>query len=1054
MGFVNNARFPSDIAEASDLLNLKNQVPGASQPTLAAPMGSGDTSATLASGVGAQFPLTNFVVSIDDEIIFVTTRTGDTLSPITRAFEGTAATAHLSGASVDARITAQSHNQNAAEINAIETALGEDLENVAVVSGGPPQEGQVPIFDSGSGTYVPGDPIVSGPDAVGTSPTRNPVQVGGLDPSGHVQELVVDSTFQLKTSPNPPPNLQENIANVGTGFSGNSTLTMGTPPSRCVLDIGVLADQPGVVVISYSPAGISPSVTQIVEYSTLANILFRIGIIVGPQMNALKVTWTNGGGSSTTIFDLTGSFQALDSTLLPDQLSDLGYLQVALKEGGLSSEGLTGAVVPPPTGLQLGGADEDSGLFATVGTTNGSLDVSAQIDSSFITSGDNGFDNTVVNGTVLVTLTELAQGQIVGIVCDGGTFLTGSFQFQGSMDGGASWSPLQVIRRSDGAILTDDVPASGKIELYEINSNVLVVRIIATADYTGTGTGITYFGSNGVAAGPVPTTVQGSVDIGSIPLPANAAQESGGNLDAIRTLQGVQGTSLNPPSGGSGIIGFLSGIYSRLAGVILAAGTAIIGKVGIDQTTPGTTNKVSIGSDGTVAVNNFPATQPISAVSLPLPTGASQDGTDNSGVSQPSGGVGIRGWLSAIYNVLKNGSLAVTGTFFQATQPVSGTVAVSNFPGTQPVSGTVTANQGTANATPWNDNVAQWGATAVTPPTAGSPPASTDAGPTFRPIQRRGGAGSISTGLLTNAVLGGGANFTSAWFDSWADGTCYLEAQAMCTGGGGSAAGFQLQESDDQTNNVTLASGTVTAGVANTIEGPIRKRYYRIFYQNGATLQSTFTLYAAAANIPLNMKVVGNGAVGNSTGVTVANAVGVTLAAAIAAADGIAANPMISGAGVGVALEVADYNYNGASFDRTRSINGITSASPTGVRAVAGAPTTSANQACSFAIGSGTGGTLTAQLIKNSAGNVFGAMIVNPNAAVIYLQFYNKATTPVPGTDTVVWFIPIPANSVQNIPPGLLALASFATGIGIAASNSATGAGTTITAPIVTLFYV
>jgi hypothetical protein len=34
----------------------------------------------------------------------------------------------------------------------------------------------------------------------------------------------------------------------------------------------------------------------------------------------------------------------------------------------------------------------------------------------------------------------------------------------------------------------------------------------------------------------------------------------------------------------------------------LVAGTAIIGKVGIDQTTPGTTNKVSIGSDGTITL--------------------------------------------------------------------------------------------------------------------------------------------------------------------------------------------------------------------------------------------------------------------------------------------------------------------------------------------------------------------------------------------------------------------------------------------------------------------
>lgn len=34
---------------------------------------------------------------------------------------------------------------------------------------------------------------------------------------------------------------------------------------------------------------------------------------------------------------------------------------------------------------------------------------------------------------------------------------------------------------------------------------------------------------------------------------------------------------------------------------VLSAGAAIIGKVGIDQTTPGTTNKVSIGTDGVVA---------------------------------------------------------------------------------------------------------------------------------------------------------------------------------------------------------------------------------------------------------------------------------------------------------------------------------------------------------------------------------------------------------------------------------------------------------------------
>ncbi len=62
--------------------------------------------------------------------------------------------------------------------------------------------------------------------------------------------------------------------------------------------------------------------------------------------------------------------------------------------------------------------------------------------------------------------------------------------------------------------------------------------------------------------------------------------------------------------------------------------------------------KVNIETSESVSVSNFPATQPVSAVSLPLPAGATQDGTDNSGVSQPSGGTGIRGWLSAIYKAL------------------------------------------------------------------------------------------------------------------------------------------------------------------------------------------------------------------------------------------------------------------------------------------------------------------------------------------------------------------------------------------------------------------
>ncbi len=48
-----------------------------------------------------------------------------------------------------------------------------------------------------------------------------------------------------------------------------------------------------------------------------------------------------------------------------------------------------------------------------------------------------------------------------------------------------------------------------------------------------------------------------------------------------------------------------------------------------------------------------------------------RDGTDiTTPTAMPAGGLGIRGWLSAIWTKL-NGTLGVTGTFWQATQPVS-----------------------------------------------------------------------------------------------------------------------------------------------------------------------------------------------------------------------------------------------------------------------------------------------------------------------------------------------------------------------------------------------
>lgn len=98
----------------------------------------------------------------------------------------------------------------------------------------------------------------------------------------------------------------------------------------------------------------------------------------------------------------------------------------------------------------------------------------------------------------------------------------------------------------------------------------------------------------------------------------------------------------------------------------LAAGSALIGKVGIDQTTPGTTNAVQIiGSMPSTPVTGtfWQSTQPVSLTTLPALVAG----------SAIIGKVGIDQTTPGTTNAVQftNSTLAVTGTFWQSTQPVS-----------------------------------------------------------------------------------------------------------------------------------------------------------------------------------------------------------------------------------------------------------------------------------------------------------------------------------------------------------------------------------------------
>ena len=84
-------------------------------------------------------------------------------------------------------------------------------------------------------------------------------------------------------------------------------------------------------------------------------------------------------------------------------------------------------------------------------------------------------------------------------------------------------------------------------------------------------------------------------------------------------------------------------------------------------------------------------------------------------------------------------------------------------------------------------------------------------------------------------------------------------------------------------------------------------------------------------------------------------------------------------------------------------------------------------------------------VIKASAGKLFGsASIVNVQASTRYLQFYNKASAGVPGTDTPAMTIALAASAIQ--PPTLFADMGLAFGTGIAWAITTDFAGATIAA--------
>ncbi len=235
----------------------------------------------------------------------------------------------------------------------------------------------------------------------------------------------------------------------------------------------------------------------------------------------------------------------------------------------------------------------------------------------------------------------------------------------------------------------------------------------------GSGTALPISGAVSVSNLPGTQPVSGTfwqatqpISAAALPLPTGAALDA--SIGTTNTeIGGLTETAPASDTASSGLNGRLQRIAQRISSLIALLPTSLGAGGGLKVDGSGTALPVSgtVAVSGTVPVSGsfYQATQPISAASLPLPAGAALEtggnlatvataqGNAATGITIPTGGAGILGWLSGIFNKL-NTSIAVTGTFWQATQPVSGSVALSGTSAVSVADGSDLATGATTDA--------------------------------------------------------------------------------------------------------------------------------------------------------------------------------------------------------------------------------------------------------------------------------------------------------------------------------------------------------------------
>jgi hypothetical protein len=474
-------------------------------------------------------------------------------------------------------------------------------------------------------------------------------------------------------------------------------------------------------------------------------------------------------------------------------LADTAYLQQAAQDvfGGILRDSI---LDPEEDGLPLSTAEMaalltailpgGAGAASNVTVINFPPQQHVVVDNTVtFTPGNSQNSGTLTAATQTVALPLGGRGG-TGIVITG--VWSGTIAFEASIDAGVTWFAIETYRpETTNESVTSTTTVNGNFQPLTL-AGVTHVRVRASAWTSGTA---------------------------SIVLSATGSQ-------AERLAPNVR------ENGSPGAT------YGAMAAGLDGGGLTKFLKVTTDGAIVLDSTGFTDGSQKT-QVTNFPATQPISAVALPLPAGAAVAAaqTDGSQLTQVVQGgntlgidasgritVNINGTVPISGNVGILGTVPVSGTFFQATQPISA-VALP-----LPAGAATSANQTNGS------QLAQVVGNAVVDPNNS-----------------------------TTTPLAGGATFTGAAtdLDGYASVTYSMASDVVSA-----VLGVICQFSpdgvnwDDRTFN-QLAADRIGANKASDFAVRAHDRFFRIKYTNGASPQSYFRFQTILQKQPVLGDTVG-----------------------------------------------------------------------------------------------------------------------------------------------------------------------------------------------------